>query len=76
MSLAKSRSSSSTRWIAAAKRLRENPKVHVACPDCNVGYLETTTVDWPDGSHTDVYMKCSKCGSSNVMTFPKDSQSP
>lgn len=74
MSLANSHSSSA-RWIAAAKRLRENPNDRVPCPDCEIGFLEITTVDWPDGSHTDIYMKCSRCGSSNVMTFLKDSES-
>ena len=62
----------SQRWIVAAKRLTEDPKDRVKCPSCETGYLETTTADFPDGSHTDVYMKCSECGSANVLTYMKD----
>lgn len=63
---------SSAQWIAAAKRVRKHPDEPVLCPDCEDGELEITTVDWPDGSHTDVYMTCKTCGASNVMTFKKN----
>ena len=64
-------SAKSGRWIVAAERLTENPNDRVPCPSCKTGYLETTTADFPDGSHTDVYMKCPACGSANVMTYRK-----
>lgn len=65
--------SSSARWIAAAIRLREHPGDPVPCPNCD-GQLEVSTVAWPDGSHSDMYMKCNKCGASNVMTIKNDGQ--
>jgi hypothetical protein len=62
-------SKTAERWIAAATHVREHPGESVLCPDREDGPLEITAVDWPDGSHTDVYMKCTQCGASNVMTF-------
>ncbi len=64
-------SEQSGRWIVAATRLAENPKDRVPCPVCKTGYLETTAADFPDGSHTDFYMKCSACGAANVLTYMK-----
>jgi hypothetical protein len=65
-------SEKSGRWIVAAERLTENPKDRVPCPVCKTGFLETTAADFPDGSHTDVYMKCPVCGSANVLTYMKE----
>jgi hypothetical protein len=67
-------SKSAERWIAAGTHVREHPDEVVMCPDREDGPLEITNVDWPDGSRTDVYMKCNRCGAENVMTFIKMSR--
>jgi hypothetical protein len=64
-------SSERERWIAAASYAREHPGEPIMCPEREDDRLEITVVDWPDGSHTDVDMRCKRCGASNVMTFIK-----
>ena len=64
-------SESSKRWIAAARRLREDIHASVLCPENEDEPLVVTVVDWPDGTHADIHMTCRKCGASNVATFKK-----
>jgi hypothetical protein len=61
------------RWIAAAEYILAHPGESVLCPDNEDSELEITSVDWPDRSHTDIYMKCKQCGAANVMTYTERS---